>query len=151
MQQLNGKMSGISLSRLSHISDGFKQGRMRASGATAGIKACRACGKKGHMAAACTVPKTQLKCKYCATQNSHNTAACLKKQKAEKEKKEGDNKNSKKDTNPQAKTASQEKRDASVNNKRDLAQPKDNRSPQRLGNSCAQVPVRSMGNQPSGN
>ena len=102
------------------------------------------------MAAACTVPKTQLKCKYCETQNSHNTAACLKKQKAEKEKKEGENKNSKKDTNPKAKTESQERREASENRKRNLSQQRDNRSPQRLGNSCAQVQVQNMENHPSG-
>merc|ERR1712098_662492 len=77
----------VKIDSTSCISDRFKQGRIRASGATAGIKACRACGRKGHMAAACTVPKTQLKYKCCATQNSHNTAACLKKQKVEKEKK----------------------------------------------------------------
>ena len=141
----------VKIDSTSRISDGFKQGKMRASGATVGTKACRACGRKGHMAAACTVPKTQLKCKYCATQNSHNTAACIKKQKVEKEKKEGDNKNSKKDTNPKAKTTSLERRDASGNNKRDLSQPKDNRSPQRLGNSCAQVRCSNMGNKPSGN
>ena len=48
----------VKIDSTSRISDGFKQGRIRASGATAGIKACRACGKKGHMAAACTVPNT---------------------------------------------------------------------------------------------
>ena len=78
------------------------------------------------------------------------TAACLKKQKAEKEKKEGENKNSKKDTNPKAKTESQERREASENRKRNLSQQRDNRSPQRLGNSCAQVRVQNMGNHPSG-
>ena len=41
---------------------------------------------KGHMAASCTVPKSQLKCKFCESQNSHNTAACLKKKKADKKK-----------------------------------------------------------------
>ena len=79
----------VKIDSTSRISDGFKQGKIRASGATAGIKACRACGRKGHMAAACTVPKTQLKCKYCETQNSHNTAACLKKKKVEREKRRG--------------------------------------------------------------
>ena len=49
------------------------------------------------------------------------------------------------------KTASQERRDASSSSKRDLSQPKDNRSPQRFGNSCAQVRVRNMENKPSGN
>merc|ERR1712243_90893 len=130
-------MGIVNIDSTSRISDEFKQGKIRASGATAGIKACRACGRKGHMAAACSVPKTQLKCKYCATQNSHNTAACLKKQKAEKEKKEGENKNSKKEINPKAKTESQERRDASADRRWNLSQPKDNRSPQWLGNSCA--------------
>ena len=41
----------VKIDSASHISDGFKQGRMRASGVTAGIKACRACGRKGHMTA----------------------------------------------------------------------------------------------------
>ena len=81
----------VKIDSTSRISDGFKQGRMRATGATVGMKACRACGRKGHMAAACTVPKEKLQCKYCGTQSSHNTATCLKKQKAEKEKKEGKN------------------------------------------------------------
>merc|ERR1712240_512921 len=71
----------VKIDSTSCISDGLKQGKIRASGATAGIKASCACSRKGHMAAACTVPKTQLKYKYCATQNSHNTAVCLKKKK----------------------------------------------------------------------
>merc|ERR1711895_94108 len=96
----------------------IQQGRIKASCVAAGIKACRACGKK-----------------------SHNTAACLKKQKVEKGKKEGENKNSKKDTNPKAKTESQERRDASENRKRNLSQQRDNRSPQRPHNSYAQVRV----------
>ena len=96
----------VKIDSTSRISDEFKQRKIRASGAAAGVKACRACGRKGHMAAACTVPKTQLKCKYCETQNSHNTAACLKKKKAEKEKNEGEKNGNKKDTNLKAKTTS---------------------------------------------
>ena len=75
----------------------------------------------------------------------------MKKKKAEKEKKEGEKNGNKKDTNLKAKTTSQERRDASSSNKRDLSQPKDNRFPQRFGNSCAQVCVRDMGNKPSRN
>ena len=41
------------------------------------------------MAAACTIPKEKLQCKFCGTQNSHNTAACIKKQKSDTEKKRG--------------------------------------------------------------
>merc|ERR1712082_446786 len=71
----------VKIDSTSHISDEFKQRKIRASGAAAGVKACRVCDKKGHMAASCTVPKLQLKCKFCESQNSHNTAACLKKKK----------------------------------------------------------------------
>ena len=103
------------------------------------------------MATACTVPKSQLKCKYCESQNSHNTATCLKKKKAEKEKREGE-KGGKTDTTIKGKTTSQDRRDnSSGNNKRDLSQPKDNRSPARFGAPCAQVRVREMGDKPSGN
>merc|ERR1712112_61441 len=76
----------VKIDSTSRISDEFKQRKIRASGAAAGVKACRACGKKGHMAASCTVPKSQLKCKFCETEKSHNTAACLKKKKNEKKK-----------------------------------------------------------------
>ena len=102
------------------------------------------------MAAACMVPKSQLKCKYCETQSSHNTAACLKKKKAEKGKRDEENGGNKKDTTVKGKTTSQERRDNSSSNKRDLSQPKDNRSPPRLGNSCAQVRLHGKGNKPSG-
>ena len=102
----------VKIDSTSRLSDNFKQ-KTRFSGATVGTKACRACGKKGHMSAACTIPKEKLSCKFCNSQNSHNTAACIKKQKADKEKKQGEN-NSKKDTTPKPKTASQERRDASV-------------------------------------
>ena len=43
--------------------------RMWANGAQP--KACRACGKKGHMSAACMVPKDKLYCKYCDKKSSH--------------------------------------------------------------------------------
>ena len=102
------------------------------------------------MAAACTIPKDKLQYKFCNSQNSHNTAACIKKQKADKEKKQGEN-NGKKDTNPKPKTASQERRDASAEaRKRNLSQMKDNSSPVRQHNSCVQINVRKMGNHPSG-
>merc|ERR1712240_512571 len=71
----------VKIDSTSRISDEFKQRKLKKSGAAAGVKACRACGKKGHMAAACMVPKSQLKCKFCEYQNSHNMAACLKKKK----------------------------------------------------------------------
>ena len=44
-------------------------------------------GNKGHMVAACTVPKEKLYCKFCNTNNLHNTSACIKKQKEEEDKK----------------------------------------------------------------
>ena len=43
------------------------------------------------MSAACTVPKEKLYCKFCNTKNSHNTSACIKKQKEEKDRKKGSN------------------------------------------------------------
>ena len=60
---------------------------MWASGAQP--KTCRASGKKGHMAASCLVPKEKLYCKHCNMKSSHNTSACFKKQKEDKEKKKG--------------------------------------------------------------
>ena len=71
------------------------------------------------------------------------------KQKADKEKKQGEN-NGKKDANPKPKSESQERRDASNERKRNLSLPKDNRSPVRGHTSCAQVRVQRMGNHPSG-
>merc|ERR1711954_584928 len=76
----------VKIDSTSRISDEFKQRKLRASGAAAGVKACRACGKKGHMTASCTVPKSQLKCKFCETEKSHNTAACLKKKRMRRKK-----------------------------------------------------------------
>ena len=102
------------------------------------------------MSAACTIPKEKLLCKFCDTKNSHNTAACIKKQQADKEKKQGEN-NGKKDTNPKPTTASQERRNASEEaRKRNLSTMKDNGSPARMHNSCVQMQVRKMGNHPSG-
>ena len=132
----------VKIDSTSRISDEFKQRKLRASGAAAGVKACRACGKKGHMAATCTVPKSQLKCKFCETEKSHNTAACLKKKKNDKKK--DDNKGGKTDTTV-VKTTSQDARDTSNTNKRDLSHPRSNRSPQRFGNQCAQVRVVGRG------
>ena len=75
----------------------------------------------------------------------------LEKEKSEKEKREGE-KGGKTDTTIKGKTTSQDRRDnSSGNNKRDLSQPKDNRSPARFGTSCAQVRMRGMGDKPSGN
>ena len=100
------------------------------------------------MSAACTIPKEKLSCKFCDTKNSHNTAACIKKQKADKEKKQGED-NGKKDSNPKPLTASQERRNASEEaRKRNLSTMKSNSSPTRLHNSCVQV--RTMGNHISG-
>ena len=50
---------------------------MPASGAQS--KSCRACGKKGHMSASCTVLKNKLNCNYCNLKGSHNSNPCLKK------------------------------------------------------------------------
>ena len=75
----------VKIDNASRLSDTYKQNN-RFTGATVGTKACRACGKKGHMSAACTVPKEKLFCKFYDTKNSHNTSAYIKKQKAEKEK-----------------------------------------------------------------
>ena len=79
----------VKIDNASRLSDTYKQ-KNRFTGATVGTKACRACRKKGHMSAACTVPKEKLFCKFCDTKNLHNTSTCIKKQKAEKEKKQGE-------------------------------------------------------------
>merc|ERR1712121_31040 len=135
----------VKIDSTSHISDEFKQRKIRASGAAAGVKACRACGKKGHMAASCTVPKSQLKCKFCESQKSHNTAACLKKKKADKKR---DYEKGGKTDQTVKRTPSQERRDGSATNKRDLSQPRSNRSPPRFGAPCAQVRVYKKGDTP---
>ena len=49
------------------------------------------------------------------------------------------------------KTTSQDRRDNSSTNKRDISQPKSNRSPPRFGAPCAQVRVCHGGNTPIGN
>merc|ERR1712115_680749 len=87
----------------------------------------------------------QLKCKYCETEKNHNTAACLKKKKNEKKKEE--EKAGKADQTPK-KPNSQERRDGSDPNKRNLSQPKSNRSPQRFSVPCAQVRVFEKGDSP---
>ena len=74
----------IKINNASCLSDAYKL-KNGYSGATVQAKACRACGKKGHMSAACTVPKDKLFCKFCDTKNLHNTSACIKKQKEDKE------------------------------------------------------------------
>ena len=73
----------IKINNASRLSDAYKL-KNQFSGATVKSKACRACRKKGHMSAACTVPKDKLFCKYCEVKNSHNTSACIMKQKTEK-------------------------------------------------------------------
>ena len=93
----------VKLDRAAHLSDVYYQtNRMHASAAQ--IKSCRACGKKGHMSALCNVPKNKLSCTHCNLKGSHNTNACLKKQKANKNKDSSmDQKNkgdSKKDPSP---------------------------------------------------
>ena len=68
----------IKIDNASRLSDAYKL-KNRYSGATVQTKAGRACGKKGHMSAACTVPKDKLFCKFCNTKNSQNTSAHIKK------------------------------------------------------------------------
>ena len=137
----------IKIDNASRLSDAYKL-KNRFSGATLQLKACRACGKKGHMSAACTVPKEKLFCKFCDTKNSHNTSACIKKQKEEKERKKGLNTGK---TDKEVKPAtSHERREASKEKqKRDLSNyMKNNGSPLTQHNSCVQVQM--MGNFLSG-
>ena len=59
--------------------------------------------KSGHMSASCNVAKTKLNCTYCDLKGSHNTNACLKKKKANKNKetsKERDKKKNESKDNP---------------------------------------------------
>ena len=68
----------VKLDRAAHLSDVYRQtNRMHASAAQS--KSCRACGKKGHMSASCTVLKNKLNCNYCNLKGSHNSNPCLKK------------------------------------------------------------------------
>ena len=124
----------IKINNASRLSDAYKL-KNQYNGATVQTKACRACEKKEHMSAACTVPKDKLFCKFCNTKNSHNTSACIKKQKKDKEKKKGNNtgkteKDSKPLTSQERRAASEEKR------KRDLSALRRNCSPALLHNSC---------------
>ena len=85
------------------------------------------------MSAACTVPKDKLFCKFCDTKNSHNTSACIKKQKEEKDKKKGNNMGKTEETPKPSK--SQERRAASKEKrKRDLSALIRNSSPALLHN-----------------
>ena len=78
----------IKIDNALHLSDSYKKKeRMWVSGVQP--KTCRAYEKKGYMAASCLVPKEKLPCKHCNIKSSHNTSACLKKQKEDKEKKKG--------------------------------------------------------------
>ena len=90
------------------------------------------------MAITCTVPKNKLNCKYCNTKNSHNTTACIKKQKEGKNKKTSAEDNKPKDN--QTKTTSS--RTNSKDRKRELSDSFTNyRSSLPAGslhNSCAQ-------------
>ena len=87
----------IKLDRAAHLSDVYHQtNRMHAS--VAQSKSCRACEKKGHMSASCNVPKTKLSCSHCNLKGSHNTNACLKKQKATKKKEGSTDKKGKEDS-----------------------------------------------------
>ena len=100
------------------------------------------------MSAACTVLKEKLYCKFCDTKNSHNTSACIKKQKEEKDKKKGSNmgkmdKVDKPTTSRERREASEEKRKQDLSNYR-----KNNSSPITQHNSCVQVQM--MGNFLSG-
>merc|ERR1712240_985141 len=70
--------------------------------------------------------------------------ACLEK-KADKKK---DDKKGGKTDQTVKKTPSQERRDNSATNKRDLSQPRSNRSPPRFGAPCAQVRVYEKGDTP---
>ena len=130
----------------SRLSDVYKL-KNRYSGSRVQTKACRACGKKGHMSAAWTLPKDKLFCKFCDIKNLHNTSACIKKQKEEKEKKKRNNtgkmeKESKPQKSLERRTASEEKQ------KRDLSALKRNSAPASLHNSFVQVHM--MGNFLSG-
>ena len=76
----------VKLDRAAHLSDVYCQtNRMHASAVQS--KSCRACRKKGHMSASCTVPKKKLNCNHGNLKGSHNSNSCLKKQKAEERKK----------------------------------------------------------------
>ena len=72
----------IKINKALRLSDAYKL-KNWFSGATVQSKTCRACGKKGHMSAACTLPKEKFFCKFYNTKNLHNTSACIKKQKEE--------------------------------------------------------------------
>ena len=68
----------VKLDKAAHLSDIYRQrNQMHASAVQ--CKSCRACGKKGHMSASCTVPKNKLNCKHCDLKGSHNSNTCLKK------------------------------------------------------------------------
>merc|ERR1712240_1001147 len=73
--------------------------------------------------------------------------ACLEKKKTEKK----DDKKGGKTDQTVKKTPSQERRDNSATNKRDLSQPRSNRSPPRFGAPCAQVRVCEKGDTPPEN
>ena len=82
--------------------------------------------------------KKKLYCKFCDTKNSHNTSACIKKQKEDKDKKKGSN-TGKTDKEVKPDT-SHERREASEIRKRDLSNMrKNNGSPVTHTNSCVQV------------
>ena len=81
----------IKIDNASRLSDVYKQNKNRMWAQGVQSKTCRACEIKRHMVAACVVLKEKLYCKHCDIKSSHNTSACLKKQKEDKERKKGSN------------------------------------------------------------
>ena len=75
----------VKFDRAAHLRNVYRQtNQMHASAVQS--KSCRACRKKGPMSASFTVPKNKLNCNHCNLKGSHNSNACLKKQKADKNK-----------------------------------------------------------------
>ena len=129
----------IKIDNASRLSDVYKQNKNRMWGQSVQPKTCRACGKKGHMVAACTVPKEKLYCKHCNMKSSHNTSACLKKQKEKKERKKTA-KTWKKQKQEKPLTFRERKETSEERCKRDLSNYRKNSgSPVALHNSCAQL------------
>ena len=93
------------------------------------------------MSAACTVPKEKFFCKFWDTKNSHNTSACIKKQKEEKERKK-ENKVGKTDKDVKPATSCERREQSEEKRKRDLSALKRNSSPVTLHTSSVQVQTK---------
>lgn len=76
----------VQMDRALHLTDSYRQNNRQHASRAQANKACRECGKKGHMAATYLIPIDKLYCWHCDMKSSPDTNTCFKKQKEDKKK-----------------------------------------------------------------